>query len=433
MSLDPHQTEPADGIKVLNQDAGRNFAEAHPRLAKEIEALGANVSILELRQEAAEAFLHVPSPIVLPGEVIVQVSQGQGLSSEMIGLGLLRTIELARPHGPSKLLADSLVCCAHSLLSVDTWFHVLPMILEAASIYDEVGEARDHIRACVTLAAGLLDSGLTYDVLLACDRAKQKLHRTEFCIERAALDYYQGVVCRLLGEHVEAERFLSDSLSQLQAARYVGEWKDRVRLERVRNYLGYGDNDKAMRDLGEWIETMTLSDEPEKQFIECFLMRARIHKEAQHTAKSLDDYTAAVRIACRDRRSSRSQLFRRFSSISTDAVFREAISAAVEVKRPDLAFLCLEASKTEESAIGLFPTYQAWKGEAVDFVQAAVSESQQWVQSSALELMKNAAAAVAEGKRDLMLECHQRAERLLGNAGFAVGGTFKKEDAPRGK
>jgi hypothetical protein len=399
-----------------------------PELDLEMQRIGlqGHFSALIMKGEVEDRFDLVPRVVYLPVDFLMPAMRQGGLSEEVLAVGLIQTIDALRPHGPTKLLASSILSRAQCLRTVAPPSTVLPLILEAVTIYEQLGKARDLGRAFVVLGTGLRDGGLVYDALHAYDKARAHLVAAEDEVGLAAVDYNCGVVYRRFGVPEETLLLLRQARRRLPSVESGEKWQRLIWLESIQAMLDAGLDAEAIVEIEQYI-----SDEgdskaraerkstPGAAF--AFALRARLRRRVGNLTGALEDYRAAVEYAYLEIIDNQSLQFRSARRAYLDIIYQEALLIAIETRDADLAIELLERSKT---AYVFDPDHSAVEDDAEVFLEARKRFG-----DSLAQLTTDADTAVRTDDHDFMRECQERAEWLLAERSIGMSSTSGNKPA----
>jgi hypothetical protein len=273
-----------------------------PELDLEMRRIGleGHFGALVMKPEVEDRFELLSRAVYLPMDFIVRGLMHGGLSEELIAVGLIQTIEALRPHGPTKLLASSLLSRARCLRTVAPPDSVVPLILEAVTIYEKLGKARDLGRAFIVLGTALRDGGLVYDALHAYDKARAHLVAADDGMGLAAADYNCGVVYRRFGVPEETLLLLQQAKRRLPSLE--SGWQQLILLETIQAMEDAGLDAEAtaameqyLTDEGDSTARTKGKSAPGAAF--AFALRARLRRRAGDLPGALEDYRSAVESA----------------------------------------------------------------------------------------------------------------------------------------
>jgi CHAT domain-containing protein len=405
-----------------------------PELDLEMQRINlqGHFAAMVMKEEVDDRFDIVSRVLYLPVDFLLRGLTQGGLSQEVIAVGLMQTIDALRPHGPTKLLASSILSRARCLRTVAPPDTVLPLILEAVMIYEQLGKVRDLGRAFVVLGTALRDSGLVYDALLAYDKARIHLAAAEDGAGLAAVDYNCGVVYRKFGLPEEALLLLRRAKRSLPSHESGETWERLISLESIQAMQAAGLDAEAIAAMEEYLpeesdQNARAKSESAPGVSYAFALRARLRRRVGNKPGALEDYRAAVECAYLEIINNKSLQFRSARRAELDVIYQEALLVAIETHDVDSAIQLLERSKT---AYAVDSDANAPEGSAPDEDSEIFLEANKRFQDSLAQLTTDAETAVRTDDRNSMRECQERAEWLLAQRSIGMSSSANKVGLP---
>ncbi len=331
-----------------------------PVIAQEMRRLGlvGNMGALIMKPYVEEEFGITDQVIYLPMGFMSQAFLVKGgLDTELLAVALDETIKRLRPHGPTKLLASSLLSRARALRDREDKETILSLVLEAVAIYEKLGNSGDLGRAFIELGTVLRDGGLLYDALSAYEKAYGLLAPNGDRAGVAAILYHRGHICRSLGLYEEALQTLGEAQQNLSAITRVESWPLAIASEVINCYAQIGDDAAAMQALDKWIPLVSnAKSAPYGMHPYAFVQRARLRWKAGDEGGAIADYVHAADYAYQETLQNYTLRFRSGMRSELDYVYQEGLSAALKANRPEIAFGILERSKSVSGGVSHLPT-----------------------------------------------------------------------------
>jgi len=278
-----------------------------------------DLAIIGLKEDATNipsfVFQHFPVPTEY---VEAAFLGGQGFSKEIAATALRKTIDVLRPHGPSRLYAESLICFSRILSKAadveDRFVYILEAIEALNALQTKIGMGR----AILELGAVLEDKDLFADALRAYELAIPLLIASGEIGAVALACYRQAVMARKMGMPTIAIRLLKRSELTYGLIPARKDFEMQLHTEFVHNYLLLELPEQAMHYID-----LILEQNPEHFFP--YLRRAQIHHGMGDLAAALDDYKKAIIKYVILESRTKSDQFSGASRIYEDEVFLEVI------------------------------------------------------------------------------------------------------------
>jgi tetratricopeptide (TPR) repeat protein len=319
------------------------------------------------------------------------------------------SVEKLRPHGPTVLLAESLLTLARSLRSYGGLEDRLQLILEAITILQQLDARRWLSRAYTDLGAilkeGVIEGETLYDALRAFELATDLAAESEDEGLLSTCHYQVATICRRLGLHLEAIALLQkadECIPKVDLS--LDRWRRQIASERLFNNLALGRREDATRDVEEWIRSLRDGDASGDGHWMPFFHRGELREDAGDVDGALDDYCTAAVGASKQILENVSDRFRQTDRSRLNFVFETSVRVALRSHRPELAFGLFELAMT--GGLALHPGVEPAEGVAGS-ARARLREELAILVDEAQELV------VDRGSRDRLLRCQQRADWLL--------------------
>jgi len=359
---------------------------------------------LVFKPEVEQGFTFLPRVIFLPTEALGTAVLEGGFDEEFIGVALTRTIDALRPHGDSRLLAESLLSRARCLRKHERWDVVLAMVLEAVSMYQRLGNPRGLGRAYIDLGSTLKDAGLFYDALSAFELAAEKLAVEEDVAGLAASFYHRGHIAGVLGLQFEALHWLDIAERTLPASAFVVDWKKRIARTRITIYTQTGNDAAASQHIENWLQSEQEGEQKAKDSFPLWI-RAQLKEKRGDSQGALSDYLEAADRASRAVLECRTLRYHTSIRAQVDYIFQDALQASLKLGSSLQALSLLERSKT--ATAGFVQTAEGSKPKKSVLDEAAAHQ-----QSDLGELVERTAAAIQASDSDKKRQCQEQAEWL---------------------
>jgi CHAT domain-containing protein len=393
--------EPTSPSGTPADTADRDSAD--PELQADLRRLGlqGRLAAMILKREATEVIRFASPVTLLPMAYLASAITRGSFGEEAAGLGLRETVRLLRPHGQSLLLGESLLSLARAVRMVEPLETRLEWILEALTIFRALHAERRLGRAYIDLAVNLKDGRSYYDALHALGEGEKACAQAGDAGAGAAARYHRAHIYRMLGQPIEALHELERAAAMLPNSSAADSWRSQIRSERVFNHFMLERFDDALKDLEAWIASGDDHYFP-------FFYRGEVFERRGELERALADYgEAAVRLAGEVLRS-RSERFRRRTSLNTRHVFERGVRLALALNDAPMAVSLLELLNTGGRAVQ--PTEIP---NASPPREELAREEMARLTSQAAALRQDAAAAVSRAASRELDECQERADLLL--------------------
>lgn len=364
-----------------------------------------HVFTIEMRSEVDDSFSLTPGSVHLPLSYIGMLTgeNPRGLGFEELGIALRETIEMMRPYGPSKELADSLIGRARALRDYADGETILSHILEAIAMYENLDDPRSLGRSYAVLGTTLRDGHLYYDALAALEKAYELLASIDDPAGVLVTYYDRAQICGKLDLYEEAIRLLYQAEDLLGAVPRPERLRMAILSSRAQfqemagaNAAGLESAEALVRmvDDGKW----AASDRSAASYI-----RAGMRRRSGDAAGALEDYVRAAEEGHRSMLGNATLRYRAGERRRLDPIFEFGLRTALETGEAEIAFGLLERSK----AVG--GTFAS----AAGMSESMRSDAWQQLRTDAAELREQARAAVRSADPEARRAAQDAAEWLV--------------------
>jgi tetratricopeptide (TPR) repeat protein len=246
---------------------------------------------------------------------------------------------LGRPHGPTILLAESLLSLTRSSRGYISLEDAMEQILEAIGILRTLHADRRLGRAFLDLGLILRDNRNYYDAMSAFDRARQACSAAQDRGGVSASFYNQAFVCRQLRQNIEALQLLTQAESHLPSISFADRWRTQILSERIFNLMGLKRYGEALSHLDTWVSLADGQYTP-------YLVRGDIYRQRGDLQRALEDYVGAISSLSRNIVSLRTERFQRTDNVRHQPEFDRCLATALEAGESEVALILLELSNT---------------------------------------------------------------------------------------
>lgn len=335
--MNPETISPLSGAPIAPLDDDKQTGELQRELAR--IGLGNDLFALTMKTETDEVITLGAQVVLLPIAFLETMTHDQSLGEETMTLGLRQAVEFLRPHGPTLLLAESLLSLARATRGYVSHENELELVLEAIGILQSLDTGRRLGRAFLQLGMILRDAGQYYHALHAFENARQVCTIQQDSGGLSAIDYNRAFVCRSLRQNIEALQLLTQAENELPHVRAAASWQKQILSERIFNLMQLRRADEAMSLVDTWIA------QQDGQYVP-YLVRGDIHTQRGEPVSALQDYCEAALALSRGILSRRTERFQRFDRGRHQAIFDRSLAAALQTGEAEIAMVLLELANT---------------------------------------------------------------------------------------
>ena len=324
---------------------------------------------LILKEEALKVVGYGSPVVLIPVDILLKSGvQDRLLDEESFTLGLRLTIEQLRPHGPTLLLAESLLSLARASRRYIGIENRLELALEAIDILKRCDVEFELGRAYLDLGVILKDSDLLYDALFVFNLAICMCSEQQDLGGVSAGYYQRANISRMLAQQYEALQMLDQADQHLPSLDSVRNWEKQILSERIFNLMELNRLEDALPHVNSWIALNDGMNTPH-------FIRGQINMRSGNHHQAMEDFCEASLLLSREILHRHSERFQRVDRALNRSIFESSFLAAVHEDEPLIALTLLELANT--GGMGL-PVEQAGEEKSFEAEAAQDLTKQAW-------------------------------------------------------